>query len=55
LRFAQIIKFGIPDTDMPGHEYLSGNDISSISLWLNQTMILPHQAAGIDHKTGENP
>jgi cytochrome c oxidase cbb3-type subunit 2 len=55
LRFAQIIKFGIPGTDMPGHEYLSGNDISSISLWLNQTMILPHQAAGIDHKTGENP
>jgi cytochrome c oxidase cbb3-type subunit 2 len=34
---AQIAKFGIPATDMPGHEYLSDRDIASISLWLSQT------------------
>ena len=43
--FARIIKFGIPGTDMPGHEYLSDQDVSSIALWVNQTMDLPHQVA----------
>lgn len=38
LRLAQIIKFGIPGTDMPGHEYLSDKDVSSIALWVNQSM-----------------
>lgn len=37
-RLAQITKFGIPGTDMPGHEYLSDRDIASISLWLSQTI-----------------
>ena len=32
--FARIVKFGIPGTDMPGHEYLADRDIASISLWL---------------------
>jgi cytochrome c oxidase cbb3-type subunit 2 len=36
LRLAQIAKYGLPGTDMPGHEYLSDNDIASISLWLSQ-------------------
>lgn len=36
IRLAQIAKFGIPGTDMPGHEYLSDADIASISLWLSQ-------------------
>jgi cytochrome c oxidase cbb3-type subunit 2 len=31
---AQIIKFGIPNSDMAGHEYLSNRDIASLSLWL---------------------
>ena len=53
LRVSQIIKFGIPGTDMPGHEYLSDKDISSISLWLNQTMVLPHQVASTE-ESGEN-
>ncbi len=35
-RIAQIAKFGISGTDMPGHEYLSDRDIASISLWLSQ-------------------
>ncbi len=55
LRFAQIIKFGIPGTDMPGHEYLSDKDVSSIALWLTRTMAVPHQVASIDQKTGDNP
>jgi cytochrome c oxidase cbb3-type subunit 2 len=38
IRLAQIAKFGIPGTDMPGHEYLSDRNISSISLWLNQVI-----------------
>jgi cytochrome c oxidase cbb3-type subunit 2 len=36
VRLEQIVKFGIPGTDMPGHEYLSDRDIVSISLWLSQ-------------------
>ena len=36
IRMAQITKFGIPGTDMPGHEYLSDKEIASISLWLSQ-------------------
>ncbi len=35
--FAQIVKFGLPGTDMPGHEYLSDKEIASLSLWLEQT------------------
>jgi cytochrome c oxidase cbb3-type subunit 2 len=34
-RLSQIAKFGIPGTDMPGHEYLSDQQIASISLWLS--------------------
>jgi cytochrome c oxidase cbb3-type subunit 2 len=37
-RIARIIKFGIPGTDMPGHEYLSDDEIASISLWLSQSI-----------------
>jgi cbb3-type cytochrome c oxidase subunit II len=35
-RLAQIAKFGVPGTDMPGHEYLSDREIASLSLWLGQ-------------------
>ncbi|MGA2674892.1 MAG: cbb3-type cytochrome c oxidase subunit II [Terracidiphilus sp.] len=41
IRLAQIAKFGIPGTDMPGHEYLSGRDIASIGLWLSQVIAQP--------------
>ena len=33
-RLAQIIKFGIPGSDMPGHEYLTDLDVASLVLWL---------------------
>jgi mono/diheme cytochrome c family protein len=39
-QLAQIIKFGIPTTDMPGHEYLSDADIVSLTLYVQQ--LLPH-------------
>jgi len=39
-QLAQIIKFGIPNTDMAGHEYLSDADIASLTLYLQQ--IIPH-------------
>jgi cytochrome c oxidase cbb3-type subunit 2 len=39
--FAQIVKFGIPNSDMAGHEYLSDKDVASISLWLAQNTAQP--------------
>ncbi|WP_263351540.1 cytochrome c [Acidicapsa acidisoli] len=42
-RLAQITKFGIAETDMPGHEYLRDREIASISLWLSQTIALPEK------------
>jgi cytochrome c oxidase cbb3-type subunit 2 len=40
-RLAQIAKFGIPGTDMPGHEYLSDQEIASLSLRLTQIIAQP--------------
>jgi cytochrome c oxidase cbb3-type subunit 2 len=42
-RLEQIAKFGIPGTDMPGHEYLPDRDIASISLWLSQVIAQSEQ------------
>jgi cytochrome c oxidase cbb3-type subunit 2 len=42
-RIAQIAKFGIPGTDMPGHEYLSDKQIASISLWLSRAIAQSNQ------------
>jgi cytochrome c oxidase cbb3-type subunit 2 len=42
-RLAQIAKFGIPGTDMAGHEYLSDKDIASIALWLSEKNRQPIQ------------
>ena len=36
LRIARIIKFGIPGTDMPGHEYLPDSQIATLSNWVAQ-------------------
>jgi cytochrome c oxidase cbb3-type subunit 2 len=41
LRLARILKFGIPNTDMPGHEYLSDADIVSLTRWLEDIMPSP--------------
>jgi cytochrome c oxidase cbb3-type subunit 2 len=38
---AEIAKFGIPGTDMPGHEYLPDKDVASLSLWLSRTIARP--------------
>jgi cytochrome c oxidase cbb3-type subunit 2 len=40
-RLAHIAKFGIPNTDMPGHEYLSDQEIASLSLRLTQIIAQP--------------
>jgi len=42
-RLARIVKFGIHGTDMPGHEYLSDNEVASISLWLSGQIGQPSQ------------
>jgi len=31
LRLAQLIKFGLPGTDMPGHEYLNGREVAAMA------------------------
>jgi cytochrome c oxidase cbb3-type subunit 2 len=41
VHLAQIAKFGIPGTDMPGHEYLPDKDVASLSLWLSQRIAQP--------------
>ncbi len=40
---AQIIKFGIPDSDMAGHENMPDKDIASLLAWLTQK---PKQPVG---------
>jgi cytochrome c oxidase cbb3-type subunit 2 len=44
-RISRIVKFGLPGTDMPGHEYLSDNQVASLSLWLvgSLTLAVPTQ------------
>lgn len=42
LVIARIAKFGIPGTDMPGHEYLPDQQIGSMALWLSQQMTQSH-------------
>ena len=37
LRLSRISKFGIPGTDMPGHEYLSDRQIASLTFFLTQS------------------
>jgi len=48
MRLARLIKFGLPGTDMPGHEVLSDEEIASIALWLAPRVAssaLTHQPA----------
>jgi cytochrome c oxidase cbb3-type subunit 2 len=40
-QLAQIVKFGLPGTDMPGHEYLPDAEIASLSLWLDRVIPQP--------------
>jgi cytochrome c oxidase cbb3-type subunit 2 len=40
-RLAQIIKYGVPGTDMAGHEYLPDAEIASLSLWLSDRIGQP--------------
>ena len=41
-RLEEIARFGIPGTDMAGHEYLTGRQVASIGLWLSQNVAKPH-------------
>lgn len=42
-RLAQIVKFGIPGTDMPGHEYLSDREVAALAVWLSHLSAQPEQ------------
>jgi cytochrome c oxidase cbb3-type subunit 2 len=55
VRLAQITKFGIPGTDMAGHEYLPDQQIASISLWLSQTIAQPAQLFQNSSHQGDQP
>ena len=49
---AHIIRFGIPGTDMPGHEYFSDHDVLAIAGWLNSFVIAqPIHAANRPNST----
>jgi mono/diheme cytochrome c family protein len=54
IHIAQIVKFGIPGTDMPGHEYLSDRDASSLALWLTQNIVQQDHLASTYTPFGEN-
>jgi cbb3-type cytochrome c oxidase subunit II len=54
IHLAQIVKFGIPGTDMPGHEYLSDQNISSLAIWLTQNIVWPSQYTNSQSISGEN-
>lgn len=49
VRLARIVKFGIPGTDMPGHEYLPAHTVASIALWLTQFAVHPSLSASDPH------
>ncbi|MFP5275945.1 MAG: cbb3-type cytochrome c oxidase subunit II [Acidobacteriota bacterium] len=53
LKIARIAKFGIPGTDMPGHEYLPDTQIGSIALWLSQQIAQPNPQPSIARLTQE--
>jgi hypothetical protein len=40
---AQIIKFGIPSSDMAGHERLTDREIASLTKWLAHDAEAPNQ------------
>jgi cbb3-type cytochrome c oxidase subunit II len=54
LPLERIVKFGIPGTDMPGHEYLSDQNVSAIALWLNRSIVQPRTSATQASTSGEN-
>ena len=46
-RIAEIIKFGLPGTDMPGHEYLADDRVAAIALHVvSLTMPKGHESVG---------
>jgi cbb3-type cytochrome c oxidase subunit II len=53
-RIARIVKFGLPGTDMPGHEFLSDRDIASISLWVAQRIAPAMPTRPTENISGEN-
>jgi len=54
-KIERIVKFGLPGTDMPGHEYLPDRDIVSISLWLAPNIAQPLQNQTASLHFGERP
>ncbi len=52
-KLEQITKFGLPGTDMPGHEYLPDQQVASISVWLAQSMAAAPQPI-YESASGEN-
>lgn len=53
-RLQRIVKFGLPGTNMPGHEYLSDLDVVSLALWLDKSPMPPQQSANTVSHPGES-
>ena len=54
-RLEEIARFGIPGTDMAGHEYLTGRQVASIGLWLSQNVAKPHPSNEQHIPSGAKP
>ena len=55
LRIERIVKFGIPGTDMPGHEYLPDQDIAALGAWVAQLTSLAPSTRNPSPSPGEQP
>ena len=53
LEIARITRFGIPGTDMAGHEYLPDTQVASIALWLSHHLAQPNPQPSIAQPTQE--
>ncbi|SFS16638.1 cytochrome c oxidase cbb3-type subunit 2 [Granulicella pectinivorans] len=52
---SHLIKFGIPGTDMPGHEYMPDTGIAALSLWLSEVSPATQPTAATHDTQGATP
>jgi len=55
VQVARIARFGIPGTDMPGHEVLSPEQAASIGLWLAGQILPPSHSTPQTTSQGDRP
>jgi cytochrome c oxidase cbb3-type subunit 2 len=55
VQIARIARFGIPGTDMPGHEVLSPEQAASLGLWLAGQIPQPSHSTPQTISQGDRP